>query len=318
MKIVRESLNIFKIQNIKKEDISIIVDMCSKIFSDVMPYEENVKYINYVTDFSISKKATLNGKIIGCYLFNKQSIFESEDLDNLPEQQTEDLSKYENKKPLQGVALALLPEYRGLSYGRQLRDIPLSMKDYDYIWGVHLKGLHNINNWLKYGRRIVAETDEVYATLMDLKPINESFDNFHRFQENDYVCGTTCVQMVSDYLNIPYKDFQELIELCQTTSLSGTTDIGIKNALDKLNINYKQNILNKDESIQMLNSELSKNNLFIMRTLTKGIKHWIIIYGKEGNQYLVADPWLGLIKYSLRDLLNIWQPRNFDGFTIYV
>jgi hypothetical protein len=44
---------------------------------------------------------------------------------------------------------------------------------YDYIWGQHLKGLHNVDNWTKFGRRLVADGDingeDMWVTLMDLK-----------------------------------------------------------------------------------------------------------------------------------------------------
>lgn len=39
---------------------------------------------------------------------------------------------------------------------------------YDYIWGQHFKTLYNIDNWKKFGRRVVAETEDIYVTLMDL------------------------------------------------------------------------------------------------------------------------------------------------------
>lgn len=54
-----------------------------------------------------------------------------------------------------------------------------------------------------------------------------------------------------------------------------------------------------------------------MRTLTQGIKHWVVIYGKTHNQFLVADPWLGKIKYNVEQIISIWKPRDFDGFIVY-
>ena len=307
--IIRETINVFKIENINEKDIPFILDMCSKIFDNVITYEENMEYLSSAVDWKISKKGCLNGEIIGVYLFNE---------DPLPL----NISKYNNKKALQGVALALNPKFRGMGYGKQLRDVPLYM-NYDYIWSEHLKGLHNINDWLKFGRKLIFENDSSYFTVMNLSErmkqnINENFNDFHSYQKDWYTCGTTCVKMVADYLNIKYKDIEELIKICQTTITSGTTDVGIKNALDELHIKYNQNNLKeKNSSLNLLDRVLNDENIFIMRTLTRGIKHWIIIYGKKNNRYLVADPWLGLIDYNKNQIIKIWEPRNFDGFTIF-
>jgi hypothetical protein len=116
-----------------------------------------------MTDFTISKKAVLDGKIIGCYLLNDDSV-PSNGMNYL-----ENLDPYGTRRGLQGVALGILKEYRGLSYGRQLRDSALSLNGFDYIWGFQGKRLENLDNWLACGRRLVGETEDAYVTLMDLK-----------------------------------------------------------------------------------------------------------------------------------------------------
>ena len=70
--------------------------------------------------------------------------------------------------------------------------------------------------------------------------------------------------------------------------------------------------------MNLLNKTVEEGNVFIMRTLTKGVKHWIVIYGKKDNVFLVADPWLGKIKYDTKQIINIWEPRDFDGFVVYL
>ena len=65
------------------------------------------------------------------------------------------------------MALGILKEYRGRTYGRQLRDSALSLSEYDYIWGLQAKPLNNLGNWLGYGRRLVGVTEGDYVTLMD-------------------------------------------------------------------------------------------------------------------------------------------------------
>jgi hypothetical protein len=121
------------------------------------------------TNWSISKKIMDADKIIGCYLFNEESVYDF--LKDYPETLLENIDEYKTKSGIQGLALCLLEEYRGSGLGRNLRKIPTQM-NYDYIWGQHFKSLKNVNNWIKFGRRIIADGmidgDEIYVTLMDL------------------------------------------------------------------------------------------------------------------------------------------------------
>jgi len=157
------------ISDIEQQDIPEVLNVCAKVLGDVDSEEDVKEYLSSVTDWNISKKAVVGGKIVGAYLFNEQPITEFlEGCDCT----TEDVSKYANLRGIQGLGLALLPECRGTGIGRKMRDIPLHM-GYDYIWGQHLKSLHNIDQWLKFGRRVVADgmigEDDLYVTLMDLK-----------------------------------------------------------------------------------------------------------------------------------------------------
>ena len=229
----------------------------------------------------------------------------------------EDLSKYKNLRGIQGVSLGILPEYRNQGIGKQLRDLPKTM-GYDYIWGQHFKSLKNVEHWTKFGRRKVADDNGIYVTLMDLKKnVTENFKH-HSYQTDAYDCGPACIKMVADFLGKKYKNYNELIKLCAAAPNVGTVDTGIKTALDCLGVSNMRNpyLGNEQKSINLLDTTLKNNNLFIMRTLTRGIKHWIVVYKKINGLYKIADPWLGKISYTLDEILSIWTPRNFDGFAI--
>ena len=158
-----------KIENIQDSDIPEVLDVCVEVLKDVDTPENIKEFLGEDVDFSISKKATIDGKIVGCYLFNTDSVYDFlKDCDCVKE----DMSKYQNLKGIQGCALVVLPEYRNMNIGRKLREVPLKM-GFDYIWGQHLKGLHNVDNWIKFGRRLVADGliggEDMWVTLMDLK-----------------------------------------------------------------------------------------------------------------------------------------------------
>lgn len=152
----------FSIEAIEENDIDYIIEMCVKLFSEATNFDCPGFLFYEMTDFSISKKAVLDGKIIGCYLLKGESVHSWE------MNWREDLDLYKTRRGLQGVALGIVKEYRGWSYGRQLRDSALSLSEYDYIWGLQSKQLNNLGNWLGYGRRLVGETVGDFITLMDL------------------------------------------------------------------------------------------------------------------------------------------------------
>jgi hypothetical protein len=156
------SLLPFTIQPIPETEYDSISKMCVNLFSEAVNCTYLEGFFYFMADFTISRKAVLNGKTIGCYLLNEESItsYEFNSLENL--------DSYRDKKGLQGVALGILKEYRGHSYGRQLRDSALSLTGYDYIWGFNAGILNNLPNWQQYGRRLVGENESSYVTLMDL------------------------------------------------------------------------------------------------------------------------------------------------------
>lgn len=108
--------------------------------------------ISSSASFPISWVAKHREKIVGGYFLGENQLYTTR-------------TKY--KKGVQGVGLFVLPEYRDLGIGAALRDIPLYLP-YDYIWGMHLKELNNIDNWKRYGREVLAGEGEIFTTMMDL------------------------------------------------------------------------------------------------------------------------------------------------------
>ena len=71
--------------------------------------------------------------------------------------------KYQNLKGVEGVMLTVDESIRGQGWGNKLKDYPKTL-GVDYIWGQQLKGLNNLEDWLKR-RELVGETDDCYITL---------------------------------------------------------------------------------------------------------------------------------------------------------
>lgn len=315
-KIIKEndapSTNNIKIDKIKKSEIYRCIDVVAKSFSHVMGYDDTFFLIRSLKiDWNLSYKASIDNVIVGCYLLNEGGVEKFEKCS------LEDLTPYKNLKGIEGVVLAVLPEYRSFGIGKILREIPKKL-GYDYIWGQQFKFLGNLEDWTRFGRRLVADCGDINITLMDIKKKGLDLSKHHTYQEKGYTCGPTCIEMVSKFLGVDYGHVDDISDLCGCNPKTGTVDTGMKNALDNLGINSEQNrhTSSVEDAMDYLDELLEKGNIFIMRTLTRGIKHWIIVYGKQKDDYLIADPWLGNIEYDFEDIVDIWEPRNFDGFEV--
>lgn len=121
-------------------------------------------YTNEATDWSISFKAVVEGQMAGFYCLNLRNV--TDEVARNKFTPLEDLTPYDAKTGLEGVALVVFPEFRGRGIGSALKDATRGLHA-DYIWGVQLKSLGNLEQWLRR-RRLVAENPEMYLTLEDL------------------------------------------------------------------------------------------------------------------------------------------------------
>jgi GNAT superfamily N-acetyltransferase len=134
-----------------------ILEIMVSVFSAHMSEDALIGYLNHATDWNLSKKLVYNGKIIGCYLFGEGDI---EQL--VSNCKHIDLSPFEGLHGIEGIAVAVLPEYRGTGLGNKLKDLPKHM-GYDYVYGQQLKSLNNLEDWLKR-RFLVADCGGVWVT----------------------------------------------------------------------------------------------------------------------------------------------------------
>lgn len=137
-------------------------------FEEDCSYEESRDYIIQNTNFDISFVVKNKDNIVGFYLL---SDFTS--LSSLEDEYTfyDNIENYKNKKGLEGIALLVLKEYRSKGIGKMLINKSIRYcreNNYDYIFGSQLKSLCNLDKWIKTGRKLIAENDEINVTLMNL------------------------------------------------------------------------------------------------------------------------------------------------------
>jgi hypothetical protein len=163
-----------RVEKIKEIDnIGSIEVLYSSFSKFVKSKEELLNKIRPRLNNDISICLKLDNKIIGVYLLNNKSIndfIESIYKDEVSDFKIDDtiitLTEQLSDNGIQGIALSVLPEYRGMGYGNLLKE-HIKKSNYDYIWGVQDKKLNNIHHWLKT-RKIFAESSTRYATYVRL------------------------------------------------------------------------------------------------------------------------------------------------------
>lgn len=137
----------------------------------------------------------------------------------------------------------------------------------------------------------------------------------HAYQPNDISCGPTSLKMVGDALGVTQGlSIEEIAQACGTNDQVGTTDTMMAAGMDALGIPYR---IGQSRDTEALASFLTDGHGYIvLRTLTRGIKHWVVLYAFEDGMFKVADPWLGRIEYTPEEVMSIWKPRDFFYFEI--
>jgi GNAT superfamily N-acetyltransferase len=298
------------IEPITDIDKSAVLNLFGRVFSPVM--STAAQYINAVTDWNESRLIRIDGKVAGAY-----ALF----IRDIPylHGEKEDTNRYRTGwrkgKGVEGIALAVEPEYLGKGIGKKLREYPESTGRFAYSWGRAYKSLNNLDQWLKH-RRLVYDSDELNFTLRDHQAI--AFDQHFKQQSTNYDCGPTCLWMLSSYLHGKVVDYLALLDQTGCNPVSGTIGSGMERGLKKLDIPFIRNPLRDQiNSFNLLDKSLQAGCPFIVRTLTKGIKHWTIVYAKTSvGNYLLADPSLGLHSVTALELNLRWEPRQYDGFAV--
>lgn len=139
--------------------------------------------------------------------------------------------------------------------------------------------------------------------------------NYHQ-QPTGNTCGPACLKMshssISDNNNQEVT-ILDIAELCGTDWVVGTPPDRMEVGLKALDLEYIIHVgeANPFESLQ---KAINNEGVCILRTLTQGMPHWIIVESYVGDIYNILDPWLGKIQYTTEELTKIWEVRDFFYF----
>ena len=170
-----ETGNTVVIRTINPNDLNGIEQVAFRVFGDKFSHEGLVGYVGQA-DPSVSYVAECDGKIVGFLLLRRLSldkVFEDVDYAGNPSwsiEQVEDLHRYAGRNGVEGIALAVLPEYRG-SRGVALRLLhEIANIGVDHVWFQAASSLNNFSFWLKRSRHVATAVgpSKVFIFVRDL------------------------------------------------------------------------------------------------------------------------------------------------------
>ena len=154
--------------------------------------------------------------------------------------------------------------------------------------------------------------------------------NFY-YQPSGNLCGPTCIFMVhqlkynttnsnnSSIKPIPESKANYMIEeigdVCGTDWVVGTPPDRMVKGLRFMRLRFVE-FQCSPRPYELLKETLDKGCFGILRTITKGVPHWIVVVGYTNLEYIVFDPWLGPIQYTESELDLIWSPRQHQYYEI--
>ncbi|QUY46201.1 peptidase domain-containing ABC transporter [Acaryochloris marina] len=137
------------------------------------------------------------------------------------------------------------------------------------------------------------------AALMLHNPIfnsRKSYQCIKQWSEED--CGAACLASICKY-------YGRLLSITRSrevvgTGQLGTTLLGLKRGAESLGFNAR--------SVKASEALVDQLQEILLPAIIhwKGY-HWIILYGKRGHKYIVADPGIGIRYLTKRELLESWN-----------
>lgn len=137
----------------------------------------------------------------------------------------------------------------------------------------------------------------------------------HMYQPDGISCGPTCIKMAAEFYKGEVDSIDEICKKCGTDNITGTPPERMRKGLDGMGIVYVEHS-NEEDPFQSIRAIIDRGSLAIVRTLTKSVPHWIVIYSYDDDMFFVNDPWLGQLQYNTNELNDIWKEREYFFFEI--
>ncbi len=120
----------------------------------------------------------------------------------------------------------------------------------------------------------------------------------HVLQHNKEDCGAACLASITKYYgrHFTLNHIREVVG----TGQFGTTLLGLKRGAESLGFNVRS-VKTSPEILKQINQTP------LPAIIHWQGNHWVVLYGKKGKKYVVADPAVGLRYLSPQDLAEGWD-----------
>jgi hypothetical protein len=114
---------------------------------------------------------------------------------------------------------------------------------------------------------------------------------------------------------------KDIETMCGTDWVVGTPPDRMIIGMDKLGIKFVEYI-HSPKPYDLLKKVIDDYNIPILRTITKGVPHWIIVSWYEVDKktnfikYHILDPWQGELIYNEKELDEVWGKRQYQFFEV--
>lgn len=147
----------------------------------------------------------------------------------------------------------------------------------------------------------------------------------HHHQPTGNTCGPACIYMALRYVlnqtnELPFdvdiaETIESIAEHCGTDWVVGTPPDKMIKGFEAVGLKYYE-YSKSPNPYDLLKQVIDSKNIPIVRTITQGVPHWIIVNGYDEDNFKVLDPWLGKIEYTQEQLDFIWSKRQYQFFEI--
>ncbi len=135
-------------------------------------------------------------------------------------------------------------------------------------------------------------------------------------QPTGNTCGPTCLYMAYTAIYGEKHSILEIADLCTTDWLVGTPPEKMILGMDAIKLPYKHHVA-PEKPYDLLKEILDNQNIPIIRTITSGIPHWIIVTNyTDKNSWYINCPSVGTTIYTTEQLDRVWKLRNYEFFEI--
>lgn len=141
-------------------------------------------------------------------------------------------------------------------------------------------------------------------------------------QEKWYTCGSTCLYMIYNFLcqkhynHDSYLSIDQIGSFSKTNTQTGTVGEYVVRAFKALGVESNISV-NNNNAIFEIKKDLENGNLCLLRTLTFGMKHWVLAYGiNKNNLVYLADPASGPRLATLEEVNELIRPRDYEYHSI--